>query len=418
VILAAAAIAAARTFARPATRCTILGAAFVMAALTGPLTLAVAVLRPAAGGPAGGSGRLEPFAGPLLVGIVALAIALLIELALDAARLRAIKRAAHPIGSVAVRRARIALSDAVGSPTAIGYLHPAIVLPAGFRRRVDDAEWQAVVAHEAAHLARGDDWAKAVQSTVLRLGWWLPGLWILARALDVEREVASDERAVRAAGVRRYAACLLRLATSAAPAALSPAFRGRRAQVAIRVERLLRPRPEPAPIVRAAVIGVATAATLATLVTAVAAVPAIGRGDAHPIQARRLAVLSVRQAAPARATSLRLHGIRRPGPPLVARAASPPAPAQPLHVVAVTPRVHRARAARPSAPAVVGMATLRPRCATCFGPLRSPDTASALPSTPAAALAPASVAIATGSGSSGLRFGLMSLPVPRALAVP
>ena len=80
---------------------------------------------------------------------------------------------------------------------------------------------------------------------VLRLGWWLPGLWILARALDVEREVASDERAVRAAGVRRYAACLLRLATSAAPAALSPAFRGRRAQVAIRVERLLRPRPEP-----------------------------------------------------------------------------------------------------------------------------------------------------------------------------
>jgi Zn-dependent protease with chaperone function len=416
VILAAAAIVAARTFARPATRCMILGGAFGLAALTGPFAFAGALLRPAATGTLPGGAGLEPFAAPLLGAMAALALALLIDLALDAARLRAIKNAARPIGSVAVRRARIALSDVVGSPTAIGYLHPAIVLPSSFRRRVDEAEWQAVIAHEAAHLARGDDWAKAVQSAVLRLGWWLPGLWILARALDLEREAASDERAVRAAGARRYAACLLRLATSDAPADLAPAFGGRRAQIAIRVERLLRPGPAPSPIVRAAALGIATAVTLAVLATAIAAVPAVGRGGTPPVSLRRLAALPARRAAPAHAApALRTAG-RRPVRALVAAAAIP-APAAPRRVVAVAPHVHHARAARPAAVPVVGMLALRLRCATCFGPLRSPDAASALPAPPPV-LAPASVAIATGSGPGGLRFGLMSLSLPRALAVP
>jgi len=394
----------------------ILGAGFGLVALTGPLAFAGALLRPAGSGASIGDVNAGGFAAPLLAGLIAFGLALLVKLALDAAQLRAIKHAARPIGTVAVRRARIAISEAVASPTAIGYLHPAIVLPASFRQRVDEDEWNAVIAHEAAHLARGDDWGKAVQSAVLRVGWWLPGLWILARAIDLEREAASDERAVRETGVRRYAACLLRLATSDTSPGLAPAFRGRRAHIAIRVERLLRPGPAPSRALRAAVLGASSAVTLAALATAIAAVPAVGRSGTSAVSSPRLAAVGERHAA--RWTPVARSSVRRPAPALIAAVALPAPGVRPRHPAAATPRVHHLKAARPAVVPVVGMLPLRPRCATCFGPLRSPDTAVDQSGPTVAPLAPDSVAIATGSGSDSLRFGLMSLLPPRAVAIP
>ncbi|MDB5041477.1 MAG: putative glycine-rich protein, partial [Candidatus Eremiobacteraeota bacterium] len=111
---------------------------------------------------------VERLASPLLLVAGGLAVALLFELALDVLRLRHIKRAAEPLGTLAIRNARVATSPTVPTPTAIGYFHPAIIVPAGFRDRVDAGEWEAVLAHECAHLARRDDWAKALQSAVLR----------------------------------------------------------------------------------------------------------------------------------------------------------------------------------------------------------------------------------------------------------
>jgi hypothetical protein len=187
-------------------------------------------------------------------------------------RLRRVKRGATLLGTLGVRRARIGTSRTVATPTAIGYVHPAVVLPEGFAARVDEREWDAVVAHECAHLARGDDWGKAIQSALLRAGWWLPGLWILNRALDLERELASDERAAGQTGARRYAACLLRLATDRGTDALAPGF-ARRSHVAIRVERLLRPARGGAPLVRAAALGAFTALAFGLVGAAVLALP-------------------------------------------------------------------------------------------------------------------------------------------------
>jgi Zn-dependent protease with chaperone function len=289
LVVAVAAIAAAATFARPATRYAILAPAFVLIALIGPAVVGVAALRPAADtqGIDGGAA----FAGPLLIGAAAWALALFAELAIAMARLRAMKDAARPIGAIPVRRARVACSIAVAVPTAIGYLRPAIIVPADFRRRVDATEWHAIIAHEAAHLARGDDWAKAIQSTVLRLAWWLPGLWMLAARLDVERELASDERAAATTGARRYAACLLRLATSDAPALPALALWSRRSQVAVRVERLLHPVPRVRGLARAATLIAATTATLAVLAVALVAVPPLGPRGAHaqPVAVARTA---------------------------------------------------------------------------------------------------------------------------------
>jgi beta-lactamase regulating signal transducer with metallopeptidase domain len=148
------------------------------------------------------------------------------------------------------------------------------------------------LAHERAHLARGDDWGKALQSALLRCAWWLPGLWILACALDLERELASDELAASGRDRRRYAACLLRLATDRR--ALAPALATRRTQVAIRVERLLRPDRRTVPIA-AALAPVALAASgLAALLAVAVVVPEPARDPARVERPAVLGALPVR----------------------------------------------------------------------------------------------------------------------------
>jgi BlaR1 peptidase M56 len=351
---------------------------------------------------------------------------LLFELVFDVVKLRRVKRRAAPLGRVAVRGALIGTSRTVSTPTAIGYLHPAVVLPEGFRARVDEGEYDAVVAHECAHLARRDDWAKAVQSAVLRACWWLPGLWVLGRALDLERELASDERAAGHAGPRRYAACLLRLATDRG-SELAPAFGGRRSHVAIRVERLLRPVADGGPVLRAVALGAFTAAAFALVAAAVLAVPGtaahVTSAVAHhsPIvvahagvrhAAARVAagirrpaaaphrvpgsLAAVRTAARARlvaVTAVRVMQAEEAARAAAAEAVRETIPVrQPQHERAAAVRAARAaeaaarrsrtlpRHAAPVRAETMPVETLafvapRVRCRTCFGPLRTPDDA-------------------------------------------
>jgi beta-lactamase regulating signal transducer with metallopeptidase domain len=388
----------------------------------GPLALAAAALRTAPeAAPAAGAAVadvLRLLAGPALVLAAVVAGALMFGLACDVIRLRRVKRRAVPLGSAAVRNARIGLSATVTTPTAIGYLHPAVVLPDGFRARVDEREWDAVLAHECAHLARGDDWAKALQSALLRLGWWIPGLWVLSRALDLERELASDERAACETGPRRYAACLLRLATDRADA-VAPALWARRSHVAIRVERLVRPTPQRGPVVRAVALGAFTAAAFAVVSAAVLAVPGTGARAVAAATHRAPAAVA---HAPVRHPAARIaERVRRakiaPRPKTVAYTAPAAlasggiAPAALLAAGAVAERapvneralprmlatgaqraVARVQAEMPARTRPAGRpAAIRPelgptetlafvaphrKCRTCFGPLRSPDDVS------------------------------------------
>jgi hypothetical protein len=359
----------------------------------------------------------------VLVLAACVAIVLLASLAVDVVKLRRVKRGATPLGVASVRRAAIGTSATVVTPTAIGYLHPAVVLPVGFRAQVDAGEWDAVVAHECAHLARLDDWAKAVQTAVVRAGWWIPGLWLLSRALDLERELASDEQAALATGSRAYAACLLRLATGRG-AALAPAFGSRRAHVAIRVERLLRPSCASAPVVRATALGIATAAALAAAAVAILSVP--GSRAATPIPAPQHVFAfargphAVRHAAPQPRRIASHHAtVALAAPPPgrleaheIARAADAPAgvpvvPAEPVPA----PRVARRpaaphRVATAQAPVQVAFVAPPRRCTACIGEMRSPDVAAPAESRAprgavSAAAAAASSAVAVDDSASG-----------------
>jgi len=103
-----------------------------------------------------------------------------------------------------------------------GLLRPRIVLPAE-ALAWDDARARAVLAHELAHVRRGD-WAVQVAADTLRAVFWFnPLSWIVARRLRDESERACDD-AVLDTGVQNatYASHLLDIARAsrgAAPAA-------------------------------------------------------------------------------------------------------------------------------------------------------------------------------------------------------
>jgi len=348
----------------------------------------------------------------------AIAVLLLAGLALDVVKLRRVKRAALPLGRLAIRGASLGASRTVATPTAIGYLRPAVLVPVAFRERVDAREWDAVLAHECAHLARRDDWAKAAQSAIVRLAWWMPGLWALGNAL--ERELASDEQAAATLGWRDYAACLLRLASSGGRG-LAPAFAARRAHVAIRVERLLRPVERPPWLLRAAGFVTACTVGIASVGAAVLAVPGARVDPApapavasHPHRARRHRI--AHRAAPARPVAATM---------VIARALDARTPPLAAVILALAPRAARSvdlHAPRSRAVPVpraasghveIAFAPLPRRPAGAVAPLRSADMAvPAGGSRPAVPVpAGASSLLAEASGTTPLRPDMTSMPI-------
>lgn len=98
-----------------------------------------------------------------------------------------------------------------------GWGRPRVLLPAAAREWSDD-RIRVVLAHELAHIARGD-WGFQLAAEVLRAVYWFnPLLWIVCRRLRLESERACDD-AVLARGVEapEYATHLLALARSLSP---------------------------------------------------------------------------------------------------------------------------------------------------------------------------------------------------------
>lgn len=110
------------------------------------------------------------------------------------------------------RPVRVATSAAVASPIALGFRRPMIVLPESLPERLAPGELDLLGLHELAHLKRRDDWTFLLQKLVEALFFFHPGVRLLARRLDFDRELACDDYAIRASGrPEAYARCLLRL---------------------------------------------------------------------------------------------------------------------------------------------------------------------------------------------------------------
>jgi beta-lactamase regulating signal transducer with metallopeptidase domain len=97
-------------------------------------------------------------------------------------------------------------------PMVVGLLRPRIVLPEATPAEWGRPEWEAVLLHEAAHVARRDPLAALAQRLAVALFWWCAPIYRLSRRLDELRETICDDYALRACDRLAYAALLVEAA--------------------------------------------------------------------------------------------------------------------------------------------------------------------------------------------------------------
>lgn len=286
------------------------------------------------------------------------ALALLMRLAMALVHLERLKRESMPLGvekrdalltwqeaAKGARDVRICVCDDIDVPVAVGLFDAMILLPSHLVAALDPQDLDRVLVHELAHLLRADDWTNGLQRLASALLFFNPAMWFLAQQLDIEREVACDDRVLELTGaVRPYALCLTRLAEMAAwphrPLAAPGVFMTRK-NISIRVERLLTAGRAFGSSIAPAIVGAVTIGlTLLVLLLRTVAPSYAYDGDANSAlpQAHALAMQTANPHAAAHATA---------GPAATRHATPQPSLGPPL------PKAAPARAAAPSVNVVV-----------------------------------------------------------------
>lgn len=157
----------------------------------------------------------------LLVGLAYLAGLLLVGLRLGAGllTLRRWTRSAREVTASAwtnalirsttgERRTPLLLaSDDVASPMSWGLRQPVILLDFDALSRPEDAD--AIIAHEMAHVARGDWLALVMARAAVAIFWFNPLVWLLEREVVQQAEEAADSHALAQVEPARYAQTLV-----------------------------------------------------------------------------------------------------------------------------------------------------------------------------------------------------------------
>jgi bla regulator protein blaR1 len=116
-------------------------------------------------------------------------------------------------------------SLSAAEPMLVGAWRPRVVLPADFEMRYTQEERALVLAHERAHLRRGDALANAVASGCLCLSWFNPLMYWAVGQFRFDQELACDASVLAATGTarRRYAVALLKAQLAADSVRFVPA---------------------------------------------------------------------------------------------------------------------------------------------------------------------------------------------------
>jgi bla regulator protein blaR1 len=141
------------------------------------------------------------------------------------------------------RRVSLGLSEDVATPALLGYFRPQVLLPAALTGHLDRSELEQVLLHELAHVARWDDWSIVLQRMVEAIGVFHPLVAYLAYRMNLDREMACDDRVTSLCEPHEYASCLTRIAEirhfgSAAPVTV-PLLLESKSELLTRVESLL-----------------------------------------------------------------------------------------------------------------------------------------------------------------------------------
>jgi beta-lactamase regulating signal transducer with metallopeptidase domain len=159
---------------------------------------------------------------------------------------------------IAVRHAfavpRVMQSDVIHSPAVFGLRSPAIVLPTRGLAELDEAQLDAIVAHELTHIARRDGLANALQCIVDAVLFFNPFVRALSRRARTEREHICDTQAVTLCAPRSYVSALLTLEETRSRRFALPA---NGSDLVERVRVLLRPPPMSTPSAAACISAIA-----------------------------------------------------------------------------------------------------------------------------------------------------------------
>lgn len=144
-----------------------------------------------------------------------------------------------------VRGARVRSASGLRGACAVGFARPQIIVGVELSTRIDAEALRLVVLHEAAHLARYDDWTRLGRQLIVAMAGFHPAVWFIARQIDHECESACDQWVVTETGTAmQYARALVTVA-EAAPGAghshgvLAPGVLERRSRLRQRVARVL-----------------------------------------------------------------------------------------------------------------------------------------------------------------------------------
>jgi beta-lactamase regulating signal transducer with metallopeptidase domain len=169
----------------------------------------------------------------------------------------------------------VRLSPVMPMPMVLGLWRPAIVLPEQAPESWSEPQWEAILLHEAAHIARRDPWAVLLQTGAAVMFWWCPLVYILGRRLNLLRESICDDYALEGPCDRvayaelliESAECLLSLKSVPALALLDSARGGLEARVTRLLDKERRPMTKlslPGKLGAALLVAVCLLATSAT----------------------------------------------------------------------------------------------------------------------------------------------------------
>lgn len=85
-------------------------------------------------------------------------------------------------------------------PGVFGILRPILLLPEGIQERLNDAQLEAIIAHELCHVRRRDNLTSAFHTIVEAIFWFYPAVWWIKGKLLEERERACDEAVLESSG--------------------------------------------------------------------------------------------------------------------------------------------------------------------------------------------------------------------------
>ena len=164
------------------------------------------------------------------------------------------------------RTVRLLQSAAVEVPTVLGWLRPVILLPACALTGLAPLQLEAILAHELAHVRRGDFLVNLLQSLVEALLFYHPAVWWLSGRIRAERELCCDDVAAALCGdpliLARALTDLETLRESLAPSPHPLALAANGGSLMYRIRHLLHPALPASSAARATALALLAASLL------------------------------------------------------------------------------------------------------------------------------------------------------------